>query len=198
MAAVRRDNCRGRTINTMNVTIKRLNPDLTRDYLDFFDHRAFSDNNPNGPCYCTSPSMDASTERQMVSEFGDDVKGTVRRYAVKLLAEGRIHGYLAFDDGKAVAWCNAGNMDDYVSWIPDRARQTACGKTMSVVCFAIAPEYRGMGVATALLERVVADAKADGYGSRWDRPTRPPRPGYDAPPARVVPWPWSNGQGWHN
>lgn len=149
----------------MNLTIKLLSLDLTPDYLDFFDHRAFSDNNPNGPCYCTGPSMDASTERQMVSEFGNDVKGTVRRYAVKLLAEGRIHGYLAFDDGKAIAWCNAGNMDDYVSWIPDEARQPASGKTMSVVCFAIAPEYRGMGVATAFLERVIADAKADGYAA---------------------------------
>lgn len=34
---------------------------------------------------------------------------------------------------------------------------------MSVVCFAIAPEYRGMGVATALLVRVISDAKAQGY-----------------------------------
>ena len=36
---------------------------------------------------------------------------------------------------------------------------------MSVVCFAIAPEYRGKGVATALLERVIADAKAGGYAA---------------------------------
>lgn len=147
----------------MNLNIKPLTLDLTPDYLDFFDNRAFSDNNPCGPCYCTSPSMDASTERQMVSEFGNDVKGVIRKYAVKLLAKEKIHGYLAFHDDKSIAWCNAGNMAEYVSWIPDIARQAALGKTMSVVCFAVAPEYRGMGVATALLERVIADARANGY-----------------------------------
>lgn len=149
----------------MHIIINKLSLDMTLAYLDFFDNRAFSDQNPNGPCYCTSPSMDATTERQMVSEFGDNAKGVIRKYAVQLLADQKIHGYLAFDDDKAIAWCNAGNMDNYVRWIPDFARQNACGKTMSVVCFAIAPEYRGLGVATALLERVLSDARADGYAA---------------------------------
>ena len=34
-----------------------------------------------------------------------------------------------------------------------------------VVCFAIAPEYRGKGVSTALLERVIADAGAEGFAA---------------------------------
>jgi GNAT superfamily N-acetyltransferase len=33
----------------------------------------------------------------------------------------------------------------------------------AVVCFEIAPEYRGKGIATALLQRVVDDARAEGY-----------------------------------
>lgn len=32
-----------------------------------------------------------------------------------------------------------------------------------MLCFEIAPEYRGKGVATALLNRVVSDATAEGY-----------------------------------
>lgn len=32
-----------------------------------------------------------------------------------------------------------------------------------MACFEIAPEFRGKGVATALLRQVVADAKAEGY-----------------------------------
>ena len=52
-----------------------------------------------------------------------------------------------------------------VSRIPDSVRQNACGKTMSIMCFAIAPEYRGRGVATALLERVISAARADGYAA---------------------------------
>ena len=153
----------------MNIVIKPLSPELTADYLDFFDNRAFSDDNPNGPCYCNAPVMDTAEIQQMVSEFGDDVKGALRRYAVKQLAENRIFGYLAFDGGVPIGWCNAGNMDDYAvnnfQFIPDHARKNACGKTMSVVCFAMSPEYREKGVATALLDRVISDARGGGYAA---------------------------------
>ena len=151
----------------MNLSVRPLTPALVHDYLDFFDKRAFSDNNPCGPCYCTSPNMDAARIQQMARQFGSDVKGVIRRYAVTLLAEEAIHGYLAFDGDTSIGWCNAADMDSYVNgeFIPDFARQNACGKTMSIVCFAIAPEYRGMGVASALLERVITDAKAEGFAA---------------------------------
>lgn len=153
----------------MKNEIKPLTLDLTPAYLDFFDNRAFSDGNPNGPCYCNAPVMDTASIRQMEREFGDDCKGVLRRYATKQLAEEKIRGYLAFDGNTPVGWCNAGDMDAYAvngfQFIPDFARQNICGRTMSVVCFAIAPGYRGKGVASALLERVVADAKALGYAA---------------------------------
>jgi len=66
----------------------------------------------------------------------------------------------------AVGWCNANDRanypvepyyDDVHFYAPAEAKEKA------VVCFEIAPEYRGKGVATALLQRAVADAKADGY-----------------------------------
>jgi len=151
----------------MEIEIKPLTHALTADYLDFFDNRAFSDDNLNGPCYCNAPVMDNAGIRHMVGEFGDDCKGVLRRYAAKQLARGDIHGYLAFDGAVSVGWCNAGAMDTYAvndyQFIPDFARRNARGKTVSVVCFAVAPEYRGKGVASALLRRVVADAAAEGY-----------------------------------
>jgi len=147
----------------MDITVKPLTPDLTPAYLDFFDNRAFSDNNPMGPCYCNAPIMSAEEIEKMVSEFGSDCKGTLRRYAVKQLAEGRIFGYLAFDGEVSVGWCNAGNMERYLSAVPDFAREKACGKTLSIVCFAIAPDYRGKGVASALLERIIADAVSQNF-----------------------------------
>ena len=51
------------------IIIKPLTAELNDDYLDFFDHRAFTDNNPNGPCYCTSPNQDEEEIQRMVSEF---------------------------------------------------------------------------------------------------------------------------------
>lgn len=151
----------------MDIIIKPLTPDLNTAYLDFFDNRAFSDNNPMGPCYCNAAIMSSDELDKMVSEFGDDCKGTLRRYAVEQLSEGKIFGYLAFDGDDPVGWCNAGDMKCYPvsrhQAIPDFARENACKNTLSVICFAIAPEYRGRGVATALLERVISDAAAQGF-----------------------------------
>lgn len=149
----------------MNLIIKKLTLDQTDDYLDFFDNRAFSDNNPNGPCYCTSPNMDKELEKKMVSEFGNDIKGTLRQYAVDLVEKKRIEGYLAYDGKLSIGWCNASNMDNYQSFIPVSARENKIGKTVSVVCFEVAPAYRGMGIATMLLERVCSDAKKNKYAA---------------------------------
>jgi GNAT superfamily N-acetyltransferase len=149
----------------MTIEIKPLTVDLIPSYIDYFDNRAFSDGSPCGPCYCASASMDAATEAQMVSELGDDARGTLRRYAINILIAGRIHGYLAFEDDSPVGWCNAGDRDLYPNWIPDIAKETSIGKTISVLCFAIAPEHRGKGLSFALLERIVEDAKAHGYAA---------------------------------
>ena len=58
-------------------------------------------------------------------------------------------------------------MNGYVKnryqFVPDFAWENAGGKTMSVVCFSVAPEYRGMGVSAALFARVISDAKSEGY-----------------------------------
>ena len=146
------------------IIIKKLSSELNKDYLDFFDNRAFTDNNPNGPCYCTSPNQDEESIKQMVSEFQENgIKETVRKYAVKMLDAGEISGYLAFDAGISVGWCNAADIDSYSGFVPDIARDNKCGKTVSIVCFEIAPEYRGKGLATAFIERVCADAKENGY-----------------------------------
>lgn len=147
-----------------NITIKKLTPELYNDYLDFFDNRAFTDDNPNGPCYCTSPNQDEETIQKMVSEFKEfGVKETVRKYAVNMLNENKISGYLAFDGDVSIGWCNAADMDSYVGFVPDLARKISCGKTISIVCFEIAPEYRGKGIASSFIERICSDAEEMGY-----------------------------------
>ena len=146
------------------ISIKPLTPELNKDYLDFFDNRAFTDDNPNGPCYCTSPNQDEEEIKQMVGEFRlFDVKDTVRKYAVKMLEENKISGYLAYDGEISIGWCNAADMESYVGFVPQFAREKICGKTISIVCFEIAPEYRGMGIASAFIDRICGDARDKGY-----------------------------------
>lgn len=152
--------------NISNVIIKPLTQELKSDYLDFFDNRAFTDGNPNGPCYCTSPNQDEETINQMVSEFlANGVKKTIRKYAVKMLDESKIQGYLAFDEDIAIGWCNAADIESYERFIPDFARMNTRGKTISIVCFEIAPEYRGIGLASAFVDKICADAKLKGYAA---------------------------------
>lgn len=146
------------------ITIKQLTLELNADYLDFFDNRAFTDNNPNGPCYCTSPNQDEESIKQMVSEFKDfGIKQTLRKYAEEMLKMNMIHGYLAYDGDLSVGWCNAADIDSYAGFVPDFARENVCGKTISIVCFEIAPEYRGKGIASAFIEKVCQDARLKGF-----------------------------------
>ncbi|MCH5296704.1 MAG: GNAT family N-acetyltransferase [Ruminococcus sp.] len=150
--------------NIFDIKIKPLEPKLKSDYLAFFDSRAFTDENPNGPCYCTSPNQDEETIKQMVSEFSaNGVKETIRKYAIKMLDENKIQGYLAFDGDTSIGWCNAADIESYVGFVPEFARTNTCGKTISIVCFEIAPEYRGIGLALAFIDRICADAKLKGY-----------------------------------
>ena len=146
------------------IIIKPLTSELNKDYLDFFDNRAFTDDNPNGPCYCTSPNQDEETIKKMVKKFKIfGVKKTLRKYAVKMLNENKIQGYLAFDGDVSIGWCNAADIENYSGFIPQFAKENTCGKTVSIVCFEIAPEYRGKGIASAFIERVCSDAKEKGY-----------------------------------
>ncbi len=148
----------------MNITIKPLTSDLNEDYLDFFDNRAFTDDNPNGPCYCTSPNQDEETIKMMVKEFKKyGVKQTLRKYAVEMLNNNKIQGYLAFDGDLSIGWCNAADIESYSGFVPDFAKENICEKTISIVCFEIAPEYRGRGIASAFIEKVCYDAKEKGY-----------------------------------
>ena len=148
----------------MNFSIKPLTHELILDYLDFFDNRAFTDGNPNGPCYCTSPNQDENTIKRMVSEFKTNgVKETLRQYAIEMLNDGEIQGYLAFHGSTSIGWCNAADIESYIGFVPKFAQGKTCGRTISIVCFEIAPEYRHMGIASAFIDRICTDAKINGY-----------------------------------
>ena len=148
------------------IVIRPLTYELNDDYLDFFDHRAFTDDNPNGPCYCTSPNQEEEQIQKMVGEFKTHgVKETLRRYAAEMLDRNIIHGYLAYDGDQSIGWCNAADMESYAGFVPAFARKMTCGRTISIVCFEIAPGYRGMGIASAFIDRVCADARSKGYAA---------------------------------
>ena len=162
----------------MEIDIKTLTPDLMEAYLDFFDHRAFSDGSPYFPCYCAAFSMRAAeieNMRERAKAYGGGTGGwqrAQRETAARMVREGKIRGYPAFADSLAVGWCNANDRMNYrrvgafdLDQVPpDRPPDCErAGQVKSVVCFEICPEYRGKGIAARLLQRVCADAGAEGF-----------------------------------
>ncbi|HBN83729.1 MAG TPA: hypothetical protein DDZ89_07770 [Clostridiales bacterium] len=149
----------------MNLEIKPLTPELATDFFDFFENRAFTDNSPYR-CYCQMYQM-TKEQAKITSESipEEDLGRIARKIAEEQISSGVLRGYLAFVDGVAIGWCNANDKANYPveSCTGDSFYAPAEKREKAVVCFEIAPEYRGKGVATALLLRVTADAKAEGY-----------------------------------
>lgn len=160
--------------------IKKLTPDLAKDYFDFFDNRAFSDGSPFAPCFCNAFNL--SKERmqkelyQKAEEYGNGFEGWVRALresAERMVAAGEIQGYLVFDNGVSVGWCNANERLNYyrtgefdLHTPPEDQAATNCsgpGEVKAIVCFEISPDYRGKGIASMLLQRICEDAKAEGF-----------------------------------
>ena len=157
----------------MEIIIKPLTEELAADYFDFLDNRAFTDNSPWGGCYCTGWQMTKEQEKTELLDkmeerfsYGDEnFVRVLREIVIRQITSKALQGYLAYVDGISIGWCNANSKANFPLESANgfRIYAPAEKKEKAVVCFEISPEYRGKGVATALLNRAVADAKAEGY-----------------------------------
>ncbi|MEM7299253.1 MAG: GNAT family N-acetyltransferase, partial [Bacteroidota bacterium] len=134
----------------MAIEIKPLTPDLKDDYLFFFDNIVFEENLDRFKCYCYD------------YHFLGDVESCTRamsRSAVSdLIHESNLRGYLAFDNGKPVGWCNANNRANYQRLLRDYDYvDNPADKVCSIVCFLIHPNYRRQGIAQQLLDKIIQD-----------------------------------------
>lgn len=159
----------------MEIIIKPLTEELAADYFDFLDNRAFTDNSPWGGCYCTGWQMTKEQEKTELLDkmeegfsYGDEnFVRVLREIVIRQITSKALQGYLAYVDGISIGWCNANSKANFPLESANGFRLYAPAekKEKAVVCFEISPEYRGKGVATALLNRAVADAKAEGYAA---------------------------------
>ena len=142
-----------------DITVHPVTKDRIDDWLRFFDHDAFAGNPDWASCYCLEPHVPATPEQP--ERAWRETRATM---ADRLRACTTV-GYLAYVGGRPAGWVNASVRSDYglyrdvVSDGPDPAL------VIGVSCFVIAPPFRRHGIASALLDRVIADAY--GRGATW-------------------------------
>jgi GNAT superfamily N-acetyltransferase len=81
---------------------------------------------------------------------------------IGLLRSGRSFGCLAYVGGKPAGWVNASRREACALYRMGAGADPADADVVSNSCFVIAPPYRRHGLATALLQRVLADAPTRG------------------------------------
>ena len=149
----------------MDIIIKPLTPELSDDFFDFFENRAFTDESPYR-CYCQVYQM-SKAEYEMIYNSLDnaDLGRVSREMAEQQIEKGILRGYLAYIDGVSIGWCNVNDRANYPAEpqydVPFHA--SAKNSEKAIICFEVAPEFRRKGVATALIQRAVNDATAEGY-----------------------------------
>ena len=97
----------------MNISIKPLTPELSGDYFDFFENRAFTDNSPYR-CYCQMYQMTRAQAKEAFDNTDSaDIGHISKEIAAQQIAAGILRGYLAFVDGIAIGWCNVNDKANY-------------------------------------------------------------------------------------
>ncbi len=152
----------------MSTVIKKLSPELIPDYIEFFDKVAFTDNEEWAGCYCLWYHLKDEQETGEESSAACEGSCDRRSLAARYIREGRLQGYLAYEDGVVAGWCNSNDKSSYVKLSPDQwpelwDAESSGDRIKSVVCYTIAPHMRRNGIATKLLEQVILDARAEGY-----------------------------------
>jgi len=149
----------------MSIEIRKLSVDLLDDWLNFFDNAAFSDNDEWAGCYCMCYHWNEALENKKSWNCSKSDAPYNRKCAVKFIKQGVMQGYMAYSDEKVVGWCNVNDKQVYdnVNFNLPWEESEKGKKIKSVVCFCIAPDSRGKGIASRLLEKLCSDAAADGY-----------------------------------
>lgn len=150
----------------MSIRIEKLTPDRKGNFFEFFDNRAFSDHAEWAGCYCLESHLKSVDNVEFTPDGQAVRREDRRRVAGELIDAGVMTGYLLYDGETCVGWCNAGDKSTFGPIIYNDTFKTgnpAPGVIKIIYCMDIAPEYRGRGLASRTLERVIDDARAEGY-----------------------------------
>lgn len=148
-----------RLTDVREATVHPVTADRVDDWLRFFDHDGFVGNPSWASCYCLEPHDPPSPE--MPERAWRDTRATM----IERLRTGGTYGYLAYVEEKTAGWVNASHRADYRLYKDVDPEGPTPSSVIAVSCYVVAPPYRRHGIASALLDRVIADAPA--RGASW-------------------------------
>ncbi len=94
-----------------------------------------------------------------------------------------MHGFLAYDDGRPVGWCNAAPRTSYptLHWLMG-AGPDIWERVGSIVCFVVASSHRNQGIASHLLGAACKKFSEEGLEFAEAYPVKkPPSAAYNFP-----------------
>ena len=142
-------------VDPPRIQVRPLTEALLGDYLHFFDKKAFTDNPRWAFCYCYFPYHDPD-KMDWQKRTGPENRAAISA----CVRDGRAQGYLAYAGTEVVGWCNAAPRRLYP--MLDELPVPDAEITGSIFCFIVAPDYRGKGIAKALLSAACAGLRARG------------------------------------
>jgi len=173
----------------VSVDIRELAPEMLDDYLAFFDTEAFADFPWWSACYCRFWDDRVDIEGDSSAGHREDYRALVTELVLKRQQQ----GLLAYSEGKVVGWCNAKARLGYT--MPrriERAPADDAARVGSVVCFIVAKDFRGRGLASAMLDAACEKFRREGLTIAEAYPTTAPPSG---PYADQIPWSAHNHTG---
>lgn len=152
----------------MDIKIQELNPDMALQYVDFFDNRAFDDGNINKGCYCVWHHWTEKHECERSRLPIEERPFCKRNFAIDLIQHDQLHGFVACYNNEIIGFCNADLKDNYFRHSKENHPDSWSGiennaNVFAIVCFTIAPDLRGRGIAKKLLNYACEFAKKNGY-----------------------------------
>lgn len=147
-----------------------LTPERAGDFLHLFDGPGFADNPDWSGCFCRFYHYDHDA-----GDWGGQSGAVNRSAACDLIAARRMRGWLAMLNGEAVGWINAARKDSYAALAGDDVPGADPVRTGMIVCFLIAPDYRGRGLARLLMQAAIAGFRQQGLSAVEAKPAINPQ-----------------------
>lgn len=159
------------------IHVRPVDADILDDVLEFFDRRAFADNPAWAMCYCMFYHLGGGD----FAEWSERSWEENRADLATRIGAGSTTGVVAYVDGVLAGWCNASARSEF----PQRVTGEGDDEVGSIVCFVVAPPYRGHGVARELLRGAVGMLAERGFRRAEAYPVVDPRDAASAFPGPV-------------